>query len=476
MRFLFVNPPVRENEPPISFPLGIGYLSRVLMDGGHDVKVMDIDAHRYSRETVEKLVSQAEFDIVGTGGLITTYSYVKWLVPLLRNRNPNAKIILGGSLATSAPHVVMNKLDVDAACIGEGELTLLDFVDSVEKNMPLKEVRGIWYKDEGGVHVNAEREQIKDLDSIKFPAWEALPLELYANVSSGISEFKRKMNVISSRGCPYRCNYCYHPFGYTYRMRSAENLIEEIKLLYHKYGIRFVMFNDDNVIVDRKRIMDFCKKLKSESLDIEWTAPGRVNLVDEEFLREMRSGGCTYIGFGLESGSPRMLAAMNKNATVEQARNAIALCKKVGIKPHGTFMLGTPGENHDTIEETVNFIKELDLPEDTVLFITLPFPGTPLYEEAKARGLIPKDEEKYIEKLGDVNRLLVNMTELSDEEFLAAHREAQKKIRMPPLKKIMTYLKYYGPEWVVRRLWMKREKYFGALLPRINADSAVPEK
>jgi len=432
MKILLINPPIREWSKPNLLPLGLGYIAAVLHRGGHEVEVMDINAYRWSPEEVENRIKKADFDIAGIGAIVTVYKYVKWLISLLKKYHPAKKVIVGGSVGSSIPKIILEKTGADIVCTGEGENTIVELVEAVERNKPLSEVEGIWFKDTGGkIAVNKHRKSIINLDELPFPAWELFPMDTYLKNPVGAPNRNKwidggagentvlSMNISATRGCPYKCIYCYHDFmGQRYRHRSPENIVKEMKTLHEKYGAEYLHFTDDEFCLKKEFIYEFCSEVKRElGGKVTWGCAGRVNLMTEELVSTMAEAGCVLIGYGIESGSQRMLDIMKKNVTVEQAKKAVRLTKKYLGWADCSFIVGIPGENRETIEETVNFCKELDLIPEVIFFAT-PYPGTELYQLALSEGKI-KDEEEYMLSLGEQGeKVRVNFTGFSDEELM----------------------------------------------------------
>jgi radical SAM superfamily enzyme YgiQ (UPF0313 family) len=433
MKVLLINPPIREWAKPNVFPSGLGYIVSVLSQNGHFVEAMDINAYRWNKIEVEERIKKADYDVVGIGGIITTYKYVKWLVKILKKYNPGKKIIVGGSVGTSISGIMLEKNPVDIICLGEGEVTVKELIGALE-NGDLSRVKGIIYRDAlGKIHKTEDRPPIKDLDSIPFPAWDHFPMDIYLKNPIGAPNRNKwidgssqarnslSLNIFATRGCPYKCIYCYHDFmGQGYRQRSAENVIKEIETLYEKYKVPYFHFIDDEFVMNKKFVFEFCFLLKSFSKKIgrkiTWGCAGRVNLMTEDLIIAMADAGCVLIGYGIESGSQRILDFVNKQVSVEQAKEAIRLTKKHLGWADCSFMIGYPGETRETIQETINFCKDLDLAPEVIFFLT-PYPGTELYRMALEQGKI-KDEEKYILGLGEQGeKARVNLTDFSDQEL-----------------------------------------------------------
>ncbi|ODS39899.1 MAG: hypothetical protein A7315_10195 [Candidatus Altiarchaeales archaeon WOR_SM1_79] len=435
MKVLLINPPIREWAKPNVFPLGLGYIASVLKERGCEIEVLDINAHRWNKQVVEEKIRISDFDIAGIGGLVTTYGYTKWLIGILKKYHSGRKIIIGGSVGTSIPHLILGKTQADIVCMGEGERTVAELLDTLEKGYDaLETVDGIWFRAEDGkITRNKMRKPIKDLDKLPWPAWDVFPIEIYLKNPVGAPNRNKwidggadtnvplSMNIFGSRGCPYKCTYCYHDFmGQGYRHRSPDNIVNEIRFLHDRYGVTYFHMIDDEFCLKKDFVFDFCKKLKKEfKHEITWGCAGRVNLVTERLIAAMADAGCVLIGYGVESGSQKMLDVMKKRVKVHQAKEAIRLTKRYLGWADCSFIVGTPGENWETIQETIDFCKNLDINPEVIFFMT-PYPGTELYSMALEQGKI-KDEEEYVLNLGEQGeKIRVNFSELSDEELWKA--------------------------------------------------------
>jgi len=445
-------------ERELFFPLGLGYIVKSLQNSGYNVEVFDIYAGKYKQEEVIKRLNQIipKYGIVGISALSTQYKYVKWVTKIIRNINKEIKIVIGGALATLSPEIVLRHTDADICVIGEGEITIVELMENLRGN--LSNVKGIFYKDGKGIVKNSPREYIKDIDTIDFPAWEAFDIEKYINEMK-IYHYPelRTMNIITARGCPYSCNFCSKTFSGV-RLRSVRNIIEEIKELKKRFNIQAIFFNDELVLINKKRGYELCKELRK--LDIKWVCQGRVNTIDSELLNLMRKSGCVAVGFGIESGSQKILNAMNKQITVEQSVKAVKAAVKAGLFPIIQVMFGYPGEDITTVKETLSFFKKIPfIPSTGFQFSpTTPLPGTPLWEYAKEKGIID-DEEKFLMKLDvgySAERILANFTKWDMETYEKVRNWMRRKvivnsiIKNPhlALRKFMKYL--HSPRWVMR--------------------------
>jgi len=422
------------------YNIGLSYVAASLIEEGHDVEVLDIEGYRYSKKEVLDIIRDYDCDIIGLGTLITAYKYLKWLVPEIRRIKPDIPLILGNSIGSTIPEIILNEMPIDVVVIGEGEITIKELVKAIESKKDLSTINGIAFKKNGKVIITPERELIKDIDSIPLPRWDLFPLKIYmGNFGHSFRRQFLKPPIFflnTARGCPYHCTYCYHPFkNKKIRLNSAEWIVDVLKHLKQEYKINSFLLADDLSITNKKRMIKLCDLLIEEKLNLDWSATGRVNLVTEELLVKMKSAGCKVIGFGIESGSQKILDNIKKQVKVNQAAKAILLCKKVGIYPSCSFMIGNVGETRETVFESVEFIKKY-IDKLTSFFITTPYPETELFDYAEEHGLIT-DKVKLFERYGEQgSQLLVNFTDMTDDELWALKLEAERAI-------VRNYLKIY---------------------------------
>jgi len=432
MKILLINPMIRRWAEPNCFPSGLGYIAEMLLRDGHDVVVYDMNVVRPTEEQFEEYIASADYDVAGVGGIITIYSELKHIIGVLKRIHPERPVMCGGSSATSAPRIMIEHTKADFLCIGEGEQTVPALIRMIEKNGDPSDVEGIWWRNgkDGTPVANPPRKVITDINTIPFPRWELFPIETYARNPIGAVNLNKwvdggaggrnippSMNLISSRGCAFKCTFCYHDFmGAKYRYRTAANIFEEICLLKEKYGVKYIHFTDDCFITHRVNVLEFCDIMVRENTGIEWGCAGRVNLMTEPLIARMKEAGCIFIGYGIESGSQKLLDRMKKRVTVQQAKDAILLTQKYLGWADCSFIVGMPGEDRETIQETIDFCKSINLKPEVIFFAT-PYPGTELYDIALRAGKIP-DEEAYLLSLGEQGeKVRVNFTDFSDEEL-----------------------------------------------------------
>jgi radical SAM superfamily enzyme YgiQ (UPF0313 family) len=269
--------------------------------------------------------------------------------------------------------------------IGEPEYTSQELVSALDKGKPLKGIRGIHYKKGKTWIKNPTRPLIENLDNLPFPDLSLINLKQYKNP---VCKNHPYTMVLSSRGCPHQCTYCYmEVYGHKWRARSAENVVLELIQIRRKHHVREVWFRDDLFALNKTRIMDICEGIIKNKLDITWSCQTRADTLDLEIAKKMKEAGCYLVSLGIESGSQKMLDNLKKNTTLEKIRKGVDACRVVGIRTRGFFIIGAPGDNLKTIEESFQFAKNLDLDYYTVGILT-PYPETTLFNEAYKRGII----------------------------------------------------------------------------------------
>jgi len=446
MKVLLIHPPVREEVPPTMFPLGMAYIVTCLKKANHKPIILDFDAKRMSYEEswkiIKNLILKGDIGAIGTGGLVTVYNYCKRLVRDIRAINPNIPIIVGGSLSSSAPEVVMEEIKPDYLVMGEAEISFVNLINCLEKEEDPKLVKGIAFEENKKVIFTPK----EDPASIEFlnnllPDWDEFDVGKYMKYPNMECGKKRSMSICSSRGCPFNCRYCYHIFGRKTRMRSPESIVNEMKLLKKKFNVNHIVFSDDLFTVNRKRTEGFCELLKKEKLKMTWSVSARVDTIDLDSLEIMKKAGCNAIGYGFESGSQKILDLMNKRTKVEQARKAIRMTRKAGIFALEAFMIGFPGETKETFEETVKFCIDNNL--TTYFSFTCPYPGTEIYHTCNIEKKIGL--KRFLEILGEQTLLNFNLTNMRDEELKQMCDEGEKRIARAFILKNYPYNIFLSP-------------------------------
>lgn len=427
MKITLLNPRLRTWSPNAYVPLGLGYIAASLEQAGYDVEIIDLNVHRISVKKLRKRVTDSE--IVGITGMITEYRTLLQLVDVVKSAAPAVKVVLGGPLATALPEKLLQDSAADLIVLGEGEKTIVELVSAIESGSDYGGIKGITFRADGQVKLTGSVEPIADLDAIPFPARHLLDMKRYIkdhfqSFGIKIAGFGkiRSTNLVSSRGCPYSCTFCFKDmWGHKWRGRSPENIIREMEQLHDTCNINGFFFNDDTFVLDSERVMEFCRQLIARKLKIVWYCNGRVNLMTKEMLTAMYEAGCRGIAYGIESGNQRILDSMKKNETLDQVRQVVAWTKTAGIHVTGYFMLGMLGETRATIRETMVFARELGL-DYHGFSLTTPIPGTELYDSSLEAGLISGDMTDLGEWSLHTNANLTR--DCSDDELVDFANEA----------------------------------------------------
>ncbi len=367
------------------FPLGLASIAAFLEANGVKVKLIDALALHLDWKKISSIVSKYKPDIVGATCFTQDVPNVAHLAKIVKSIAPSCTVIAGGPHASLCSEDLLSRTAIDLAVIGEGEYTMLDLVNALEKHGNLTKIPGIAFKGENGKIIRTSpRPPILDLDSLPFPSRHDLPPQLYSVFGKPYP-----VTMICSRGCPYNCIFCSVPriHGRKHRTRSVDNVVREIEFLKQNYHIKSIDFRDDNFTLDMRWTKALCNEIDKRGLDVNWMCLTRVNLVNKDLLRAMKKSGCTSISYGAESGSPEVLNRTRKGIRVEQIRNAVKWTKDAGIEVFAWFIFGLPGENKETIQQTIKFAKNLD-PDYAYFFIASPLPGTELFDLAVKEGII----------------------------------------------------------------------------------------
>jgi radical SAM superfamily enzyme YgiQ (UPF0313 family) len=370
-------------------PMGLAYIAANLKKNKFEVDIIDAFAKQMTvEETVEETIKKIP-DVVGISCSTPVVPIAHMIAKKLKQNSSNLKIVFGGIHPTLMPDEILKDDSIDYIIRGEGEETFVDLLQALSGTIQISSVLGLSYTINKKIVHNQDRKLIDNLDSIPFPAWEKLPLELY----SAPPHWDLKspcFPILSTRGCPYRCTYCsLKVMGKIYRMRSVKNIVDEIEWLVNNFGAKEIMFMDATFPLKKEHGIAVCQEIIKRGLNkkMVWMCETRVNHVDLEILKMMKKAGCKRVAYGIESGVQELLNNIKKGFILEQVENAVRLTKKAGIEIIAYFMLGLPGETKEKSLQTISFAKKLGV--DFVKFnLTVPYPGTELYNQAVAEGTL----------------------------------------------------------------------------------------
>jgi anaerobic magnesium-protoporphyrin IX monomethyl ester cyclase len=379
-------------HPGFEFPISLAYLSAYLEKRGIANDILDLRIEHYPIRALHERIDRKRPLAVGitasTAG-IEQAALVAWQVKAI---DPKIVTILGGWHASALPEGTLNKYpQFDCLIHGEGERAMVNLIACLEGgNSPVR-LKSLAVRVKGTVQVNPREELITNLDEMPFPAREKLPI-LHYHPKPGTRNYLRlpSTGILVGRGCPYWCLFCYKGvWGTSVRLRSPENVLEELETCIDQFGIRDFRFYDDAITLPQWDMKTFCEAIISRRLDISWNCWSRVNDVNEDKLRLMKAAGCYHIKFGIEFGTEKALRLSKKGATLEQARRAVALTKKVGLECKGSFIFGIPGEILEDCQRTIAFALEIS-PDFATFYPFDLIPGSPYYEQVAQGKIDPK--------------------------------------------------------------------------------------
>jgi anaerobic magnesium-protoporphyrin IX monomethyl ester cyclase len=390
--------PVEKRIMTPYFPLGLLYLAAVLQQRNYEVEIFDC-AFRMDYAEFEAYMHRVRPPVVGITALITVRRQALKLAEIAHRYG--AKVILGGPDPTGIPERYLyyqgadGDYPVDVVVYDEAEITIQELCDHYlrkeSRDSGLRDIAGLRLRgEEGEVFPTAERPLISDLDSLPFPARNLVDWQPYQEAWQAAHGYW-SMSLINTRGCPYACSWCQKAvFGRTFRSRSAASVAEEMRQIKDNYSPDQLRIVDDITGIKKKWIMEWRDEVKARQASIPFECLTRVNLATEEMLGALKEIGCKKIFFGAESGSQKVLDAMDKGAKVSQIYQAAALSKQLAIETYFFMMVGYPGEEWEDLLQSVKLLRET-LPEEFSTTIAYPLPGTKFYEQVRDRLLFDSD-------------------------------------------------------------------------------------
>ena len=376
-------------------PIGLGYLASALRRSEfQSVGVLDCVKERFKFQDFESFLEKEKPEVVGFQVFSYDFARVKRSIDLVRKIIPDALVVVGGPHVSATAETVLQELpEADFGIWGEGEENFPLLLKKVLKgdNIRFEDIPGLIWRENAKVRVN-QRRFIENLDSLEFPAWDLLIPQAYPDNPQGAFYKNFPIAPLStSRGCPYHCTFCasFTNMGRRLRLRSIQNVLAEMELLHHDYGIREFHIVDDMFNLYKDRVREFCEGLKARKLEVSYTFPNglRLNTLDRDILKLMKETGAYAFTVGIESGSPRILKHMKKELTLEMIEDKVNLINEAGLEPSGFFVIGYPAEKKEDIEKTIRLAKKLKL-KRAHFGNFLPLPGTEATEQLLKDGEI----------------------------------------------------------------------------------------
>ncbi len=439
-KILFVNPPTPEKgvmiirdldrsgrktrEKTIWPQTNLAYLVAVMKNAGLNVEIMDCIADKIYWDKFEKITEKKKSDYILFNSISSTISNDMKTASVAKKIS--AVSIAVGSHVTALPKKSMEKFpDLDFIIIGEAEETLKELIFTIENKKNFSDVLGIAWRKDKEVIVNEKRPLVKNLDSLPIPLHELLPIKKYNLPFVG----SRFTFVTESRGCPFRCIFCRSPIAWNrvFRTRSSDSIFKELEYL-KKIGVKNILFHSDTFTVNKNIVIELCKKIIDNGLKIRWMCNSRVDTVDKETLEWMKKAGCEMIMYGIESGSQKVLDISKKDITIAKIIETVKNTDKAGIKVWGYFIIGLPGENKETVEQTIQLAKSLPLTLANFA-VAAPYPGTEFQSLAIEKGWLKSDNwEEYDQNYSAV----VGYPDFSSEDIVRAMKRAYKEFYFRP--------------------------------------------
>ena len=431
----------RGNKASYHFPIYQAYTLAVLEQEGFDVAAIDcsvsgMDVERF----VQEVESQAP-DLVVLEISTPTFDLDIATAAALKEKSALPIALVGTHASIYHREIVGGNSSIDFVVRGEYEYVVLDLAATLREERELDVVQGLTFRRNGEVVVNPDRPRVEDLDSVPFPARDHFEWRKYHEPTYFALPW---ITMITSRGCPYRCTFCSWPqtmYGHRYRVRSAKNVVDEMEHCVEKYSPGEIFFDDDTFTIGKTRVMEICREIRDRDLRVVWSCMGRTDTVDDEMLADMFNAGCRKIKFGVETGSKRIMAAIQKGLDLDKVATAFQIARSVGMEVHGTFMIGLPGETRDTVRETVQFS------------IATPFPGTDFYEQCSQNGwLVTEKWENYDGNFGSVvSYPQLSKVEIEELHYFANQEYETRRKRDPILVRFRNEVRRAGVSGAVRR-------------------------
>jgi len=419
MKVLLINPPQTfypGSDPPAgNLPLGLMYIAAVLDKAGYKVEILDAFMTGASfwkigdtmtvgmpYEEIKQEIQRRKPDIVGIANPFTCQvEHAIRVGDIVKEVDPNILTVVGGPHVPAVPVEFMEEAkSIDIAVIGEGEYAMLDIAKVSEGTKKISDAQGIVYRKNGAITQNAPRPFIKNLDELPFPAYHLVDMEQYLSPSKiGYRSFKdRAISMITSRGCPFNCNFCsvHLHMGKTFRAHSVNYVIKHIEYVVNKFGVKTIFFEDDNLTFDLKRFEAICDKIVEKRIRFNWETPNgiRADYLTLSLLKKMKKAGCQSVFFGIESGDQCVLDnIIGKSLNLKKVVKVAKMCKDIGLSTAAFYIIGFPGEKKEHMLKTVEFALRLKREYDVgmLLHIATPSLGTRLYKECIEKGYIQED-------------------------------------------------------------------------------------
>jgi len=479
MNIVLINPPyIFLKRSDIVFPqcLGLLYISASLIKDKHSVVVIDslwegrnniisyvdgsvkvgLDNHEIITRVRENT------DLIGLSVPFSHFAkHAHVLVADLKRALPSIPVVMGGVFPSTQPELAMAS-EADFIILGEGEVSMAKLADCFTSKNFESLPAGVISISDVNASQKATPQYVRDVDEIPFPQRELLEFERYVTISPRNQRGWRTSSILSSRGCPYDCEFCsVHPVcGYKWRPRSAKNVLCEIESLIDQYKVNHFEIEDDNFSFNKERTIEILEGIieinsRRKSEEIAWSTPNgvRIDTLDEKVMDVISRSNCLSISIGLEHGDGDVLKIMRKKLSLEKVEQIVSFAHKYNIFINIFIIYGYPGENRERFEKGLIFyshLKKIAPKINFLFFLAQPYPGTKLYERCLKEGYIKEDFFSSIEKVSrfsTTSTCWINTPDFDKEELLRREKELVKTLT--PNKNIINRLKGILPEQLI---------------------------
>ena len=455
MRVMLINPPVLNGNPIVREgrcmqrkgawtslwpPLTLATLASLLREKGFSVLARDYVAEALTVDNVLNDTKAFKPDMLVLNTVAASLYNDLDVANNIKSVNRSIFATAIGLQASGVPDsLLVSPFAVDAAIVGEPDIPVARIADVLSVNGNLNEVEGIAYRKDGCTVNTGRVSEFIDIDSLPMPAWEFFNLRNYT------LPFSRKpfLLVTTARGCPHTCEFCpiWIYYGRVPRLRSPERIADEIEYDIEKFGVRDFLFWAESFTLNEIHVAGICEEILRRNLKINWMCNSRVDNVNDQMLRLMKRAGCWLIGFGIESGSQRILDSTRKGISLDQIRRTVKMSHSAGIVVVGHVIIGLPHDDERSINETINFTRDVGL-DFAQFYCAVPFPGSKLYDDARNNGWLKTGDWTMFEQ----NRSIVDYPELSSGKIEKLRRRAIRSFYLRPASvwKLMKLVKTRG--------------------------------
>ena len=426
---------------PVYPILSLAVLAGIAKEHGHDARIIDLSYRTYDPNYLRDIMVSYKPDVVGITATTPLVNQMRDISFLVKDISKNIITIGGGAHPSSMPYETMKESALDMVAVGEADLTFAEVLDGKS----FDSIQGIYYREGEDIVQNLARPMVKYLDDLPFPAWELYPIDEYRSRLTKIIAKKSPLTTIEfSRGCVFKCDFCgsKQTMGLGYRKKSPERCADEVEHAYN-LGYRELLLTDDIFTSDNKWAIQVCEAISRRNVKMAWTCTNgiRVDSADTALFQAMKKAGCYRVHFGFESGNDRVLKEFGKGgkATLEQGLVAVKNARKAGLDTWGMYMVGLSSDTEETMQDTIDYSKQT--PVDIIKYgITVPFPGTPMFNEYFSKGLIKTLNWDDYNLYNDISPIFSH-PRLSWETIQKYYKKAY----------VHTY--YLNPGYILRRLW-----------------------